>query len=68
MKETRVKCDSCGRIVPRSKTVPIYRKKFGTITKVYLCIGCAKHRGIKFHEARERAKRGFTPRRRNRRE
>jgi len=56
MKEGRVKCDACGRIVPRSKSVPIYKKRFGVITKVYYCISCAKHRRIPIEETRRRAK------------
>jgi len=56
MKESRVKCDYCGKIIPRSKAVPMYRKVFGEIRKVYLCISCAKHRRIPIEETRRRAK------------
>ncbi len=54
MKETRVKCDACGRIVPRHKAVPIYKNVFGTWRKVYLCISCAKHRRIPIQQTRQK--------------
>ncbi len=53
--ETRVKCDYCGRIVPRSKAVPIYKWVFGERRKVYICISCAKHRRIPIKETRQRS-------------
>jgi len=64
MRERRIKCDSCGRTTPRHKAAPIFKKQFGELRKVYLCIACAKHRGIKLHEAKRRVKQ--PPRRRRR--
>jgi len=66
MKESRVKCDACGKIVPKSKSVPMYKKRFGVLTKVYYCISCAKHRRIPVQRARREAKE-FGLRRRRRR-
>ncbi|MGC8586363.1 MAG: hypothetical protein ACP5K5_02350 [Candidatus Micrarchaeia archaeon] len=58
-RESLVRCESCGRMVPRNKAV-VFEKviTFNTETKtandvrffekrkVYYCISCAKHRGI----------------------
>ncbi len=66
MRESRVKCDSCGRTAPRYKSAPVVRRVFGELRKVYYCISCAKHRGIKLQEAKEKVRRG-PPRRRARR-
>jgi ribosomal protein S26 len=68
MKERQIKCDSCGRTMPRYKSAPIFKKQFGEMRKVYLCIACAKHRGIKVHEAKRRVKQGFRGRRGPRRQ
>lgn len=64
MRETKIKCDSCGRTMPRYKSAPVFKRQFGEPRKVYLCIACAKHRGIGVHEAKRRVKQGFQGRRR----
>ncbi len=58
-RETTVKCDNCGRIVPKNKAVAVEKPivfstdmrtgndiKFFEKRKVYYCISCAKHLGI----------------------
>ena len=57
-RETLVRCDNCGRNVPRSKAVADERVikygtdmnnkdiKFMTRRTVHYCISCAKHKGI----------------------
>ena len=59
MRETQVKCEGCGRTVPRHRVAPIFKRVFGEQRKFYYCIGCAKHRGVGFHEAKRRVKYGF---------
>ncbi len=66
-KITYVSCAYCGRKIPRDKAVPMYKRpswltaldKGMEITfvgwgseKVYICISCAKHRGISFRDWR----------------
>ncbi len=68
-KITYVTCYYCGRQVPRDKAVPLYKKPswlealdntqeimfvgWGSV-KAYVCISCAKHRGISFRSWREK--------------
>ncbi len=59
-KITYVTCYYCGRKVPRNKAVVVYKRpKYlppnvevdfvgFDVEKVYVCISCAKHRGISF--------------------
>ena len=70
-RDTQVICESCGRSVPRSKSVAFERAisfntgnqsitdvRFFERRKTYYCISCAKHRGIfekKKRIARERS-------------
>ncbi len=63
MRETKVRCESCGRTVPRYKAAPVFKRVFGESRKFYYCIACAKHRGIGVHEAKRRIKQGFRPKR-----
>jgi ribosomal protein S26 len=72
-KETLVRCESCGRNVPRNKGVMFEKAisfntgmqntndvRFFERRKVWYCISCAKHRGIfekKKRQAIERSKR-----------
>ncbi len=65
-RDSLVRCDNCGRNVPRTKAVQDEKVirygtdpndkdiKFMTRRKVYYCISCAKHRGI-FEKKKERA-------------
>jgi len=65
-KEPLVRCDSCGRRVPRDKSVEFIKgMSFDTgdqkdviidltTRKVYYCISCGKHRKI-FQKKKERA-------------
>lgn len=68
-KITYVTCIYCGRKVPRDKAIPIYKKPSWLSVidknqeiefvgwgaeKVYVCISCAKHRGISFKDWREK--------------
>ncbi len=67
-REPLVRCDNCGRSVPRNKAVEDERMirygtdmnnkdiKFMTRRQVYYCISCAKHKGI-FQKKAERAAR-----------
>ncbi len=66
---SRTKCSSCGRVMPRTKLVPSYRKVFGDVRKQYLCIVCAKRRGIPVQKSRQKIihSRGASQRRRARR-
>ncbi|MCL4373842.1 MAG: hypothetical protein M1360_03100 [Candidatus Marsarchaeota archaeon] len=74
-REPLVRCESCGRTVPRNKAV-VFEKaitfntelktandvRFFEKRKVYYCISCAKHRGIfekLKRQAIERSKREF---------
>jgi|YelNatPaOPRAMG01_1025707.scaffolds.fasta_scaffold03676_8 ribosomal protein S26 len=65
-REPLVRCDACGRRIPRDKSVE-YIKGMSfdtgeqkdvvidlTARKVHYCISCAKHRGI-FEKKKERA-------------
>ena len=67
-RERLVKCDACGRLVPRDKAVE-YIKGIGFdlgeqedvvldvgFKKVYYCISCAKHRKI-FEKKKKRLQR-----------
>lgn len=73
-REPPVRCDSCGRSVPRNKAISDDRVmnlgtdasagniRFMTRRKVYYCISCAKHRGIfekKKRQAQRAAERGY---------
>ncbi len=74
-RETTVVCASCGRKIPRNKSVSDEKAvRFGTDMKtaqdvrfferlkIYYCISCAKHRGIfekKKRQAIDRAKRSL---------
>ena len=66
-KITYVTCIYCGRKVPRDKAIPLYKKPSWLAAldnnqeiefigwgaeKVYVCISCAKHRGISFRDWR----------------
>ncbi|MCL5419502.1 MAG: hypothetical protein M1354_01320 [Candidatus Marsarchaeota archaeon] len=65
-REPPVRCDNCGRTVPRNKAVSDDRVinlgtdaneggiRFLTRRKVYYCISCAKHRGI-FEKKKQQA-------------
>ena len=68
-KITYVTCIYCGRKVPRDKAIPLYKKPSWLAAldntqeiefvgwgaeKVYVCISCAKHRGISFRDWREK--------------
>ncbi len=65
-KITYVTCYFCGRRVPRDKAVPYYKRPnwlppnvevdyVGLAgQKVYICISCAKHRGISFRDWRRK--------------
>jgi ribosomal protein S26 len=71
-KETTVICESCGRKIPRNKSVSFEKSvsfntelrsandvRFFERMKVYYCVSCAKHRGIfekKKRQAINRAK------------
>lgn len=68
-REPPVRCDNCGRNIPRNKAVMDERRiRFGTdlreandvkfmaTRKVYYCISCAKHKGI-FERKKEQAQR-----------
>lgn len=67
-REQLVRCDNCGRNVPRNKAVSDEKRirfgtdlregdvKFFTTRKVYYCISCAKHKGI-FERKKEQAER-----------
>ncbi len=65
MSEAKVTCDVCGRRVPRSKALPMYKypswippemRKFYRkyAVKVYVCISCAKHMRKSFADWRKR--------------
>lgn len=68
-KVTYVTCAFCGRRVPRDKAVPLYKRPswlppnvdvqyMGLATeKIYVCISCAKHRGISFADWRKKVNR-----------
>ncbi len=65
-KITYVTCYYCGRKVPRDKAVVMYKRpRFlppnvevdfvgFDVEKVYVCISCAKHRGISFADWRRK--------------
>lgn len=65
-KITYVTCAFCGRRVPKDKAVPLYKRpswlpenvevQYVGIAqeKIYVCISCAKHRGISFADWRRR--------------
>jgi ribosomal protein S26 len=68
-KVTYVTCIYCRRKVPRDKAIPLYKKPSWLAAidpnqeiefvgwgaeKVYVCISCAKHRGISFRDWREK--------------
>lgn len=65
-KITYVTCYFCGRRIPRDKAVPHYKRpnflppnvdvEYVGLAgeKVYICISCAKHRGISFRDWRVR--------------
>ncbi len=65
-KVTYVTCAFCGRRVPKDKAVPLYKRPswlppnvdvqyVGLATeKIYVCISCAKHRGISFADWRRK--------------
>ncbi len=67
-REPLVRCDACGRRIPRDKAVEYYKGlsfDIGeqkdvvldlTARKVYYCISCAKHRKI-FEKKKRRAER-----------
>ncbi len=67
-REQLVRCDNCGRNVPRNKAVSDEKVirfgtdmnnrdiKFMTRRKVHYCISCAKHKGI-FQKKAEQAAR-----------
>ncbi len=67
-RESLVRCDNCGRNVPRNKAVQDVRiirygtdannrdTKLMTTRKVYYCISCAKHKGV-FQRKSEQAAR-----------
>ncbi len=67
-REPPVRCDNCGRMVPRGKAVSEEKRinlgtdanegniRFFTSRKVYYCISCAKHRGI-FEKLKQKAQR-----------
>ena len=66
--ESLVRCDNCGRTVPRNKAVMDERTirygidmnnrdtRFMTTRKVYYCISCAKHKGIFQRKAEQAAR------------
>ncbi len=65
-KITYVTCAFCGRRVPKDKAVPLYKRpawlpdnvevQYVGIAqeKIYVCISCAKHRGISFADWRKK--------------
>ncbi len=65
-KITYVTCAFCGRRVPKDKAVPLYKRPSWlpdnvevqyvglAQEKIYVCISCAKHRGISFADWRKR--------------
>jgi len=65
-KITYVSCAFCGRRIPRDKAVPVYKRpswlpenvevQYAGIAqeKMYVCISCAKHRGISFADWRKK--------------
>lgn len=67
-REPLIRCDNCGRSVPRNKAVQDERIirygtdmnnkdiKFMTRRTVYYCISCAKHKGV-FERKKEQAER-----------
>ncbi|MHB1830493.1 MAG: hypothetical protein ACYCO0_03810 [Candidatus Micrarchaeaceae archaeon] len=67
-RETLLRCDNCGRNVPRNKAVMDEKvMRYGTDAnnkeillttrrKVYYCISCAKHKGIFIKKAEQAAR------------